>query len=276
MKRAASGWVVILSLAWGLTGLAAAEEPAATEGDRVFRNFTREAATVGDGSVRVELRGLRVEDQSNPDLNILGFPIGDKVDGVSGGTIDLLGSYGLGKHMEVGVDMPVVMQKMRFKTGHTIREEDVGDLLLYGKMKRQVAEHCAVAGGLEVSLPTGPESKGFGTGEVGMNPFLSTRYQRGRFAVGAHIGYDFFTGQVDDVLNYSVTGTVRGNENLSLRTEISGRLFKAGGVDYHDVSILPGIDVRVSDRFTIRPTLLAGITDDSMDWGIGLGLALQL
>jgi hypothetical protein len=219
---------------------------------------------------------MRAEDQGNPDLNILGFPIDDNIDAVSGGTVDLLGSYGLGKHMEVGGDLPVVVQKTRLKTGHSSTEEDVGDLLLYGKMKRQVAEHCTVAGGLELTLPTGPESKGFGTGEFGMNPFLSTRYQRGRFAVGAHIGYQINTGQVADVLNYSVTGTVRGNDSVSIRTEISGRVFKTGGTDYHDLSILPGIDIRVSERFTIRPTAIAGLTDSSMDWGIGLGLALQL
>jgi hypothetical protein len=172
--------------------------------------------------------------------------------------------------------MPVIVQKTHFKTGHTTNDADVGDLLLYGKMKRQVAEHCAAAGGLEVSLPTGPESKGFGTDEFGMNPFLSTRYQRGRFAVGAHIGYQINTGQVANVLNYSVTGTVRANDNISIRTEISGRDFKTGGTDYHDVSILPGLDVRVSERFTIRPTVIAGLTDSSMDWGIGLGLAFQL
>jgi hypothetical protein len=276
MKGVALEWVAILSLVSGLTALGSAEEPVATDNDRVSANFTREAATVGDGNVRVELRGLRVEDQGNPGLNVIGLPIGDEADAVNGGTIDLLGSYGLAKGMEVGGDLPVVVQKMSLKTGHTSNDADVGDLLLYGKLKRQVAEHCAAAGGLELSLPTGPESKGFGTGEVGMNPFLSTRYQRGRFAVGAHVGYQINTGQVVDVFNYSAIVIVRANENVSFRTEISGREFKTGGSDYHDLSVLPGIDVSVSKRFSIRPTALAGLTDDSMDWGIGLGLALQL
>lgn len=276
MKRAAWMWLVFLTVISLAGETALGMDTEATEDDRTFQNFAHEAAVVADGSLRLELRSLRVEDEPGADLNVVGFPVAGDVRGIKGGSIDLLGSYGISKRAEVGLDLPLVIQKT-LRTGRTnINEEDVGDLVLYGKMRHWVAPNCAIAGGLEVSLPTGPEHKGFGTGEVGMTPFVSTRYQRGRGTVGAHLGYQVFTGGVEDVLNYSMSGTVRGNATYSLRTEISARYLEVGGKEYHAIAVVPGIDVRLSNRLTVRPTGLAGLTGDAPDWGLGLGIALSL
>jgi len=277
MKRAAWGGLAILATLWGFSNPVTAGERLAIENDRGFRNYTREAATVGQGNIRVELRGMEMQQEDpHPNLDLLGFPVPDDTTRIQGGVIDLLGSYGLGKRAEIGLDIPFFIQETGIE-GHSSRnEEGIGDILLYAKSKHEVAQNCAVAGGLELTLPSGSESKGFGTGETGMNPFVSSRYQRERFAVGVQLGYQIFTGGVDDVLNYGFNGTVRGSDMYSLRVELAGRLFETGGVHYHDVTLLPGIDVRMSEKFTIRPTGLIGLTGDAMDWGVGLGLALQL
>jgi len=267
-----------------------------TDRDRVFRNFTREAATVGSGNFRLEVRGMHIEDNDRTRLDLSGFPndelevvvdengvpIGNnEVDRVNGGIIDLLGSYGFGDG-EAGFIVPFLVQETEFEDGSKITDEDVGDVSLYGKWTFQVAENCKVAGGVDLTVPTGPESEGLGTGEFSANPFLASRYQKGRFSLGAHVGYQIFTGGVDDVLNYSVSAIVRPNSMYAIRLELSGRWFETDDptlpfdTEFHDVVFYPGIDFNLADWFTIRPTGLANVTDEALDWGVGLGLAVEL
>ena len=281
-----------------------------TDADRTYGNFMRDAATVGDGKIRLELRGMTMENDNSPRITLAGVPADDfeqvrnicknhtdrgcsdpnndyELDKIQGGTIDLLGSYGLGKNGEVGFDMPLFIQKSRFLEAtngtankpsvvHTINSTDVGDLMLYTKFKKTVMEHFSLAGGLELRLPTGIERDGFGYGEMGFNPFLSGRYQYGRFAVGGHVGYNIFTGPPADQFNFSVEAIVRGGNSYAFRTELCGRYFKDFGDKFTDVYVMPGIDFDLAPNFTIRPQALANISSDAIDWGLGVGIAFTL
>jgi hypothetical protein len=267
----------------GVAAPAIAADVAVTGADRVSLNFTREAATVGHKQVRLEVRAVSIENDADPDLNLIGFAnegfnrrVGDKITRMQGGIIDLLGSVGLGDNAEVGFDVPFFFQRTEFETMGSENEEDVGDVLLYGKFKRQVAERCGLAAGLEIKIPTGIERKQFGTGELGLNPFLSSRYTYGRFSLGGHVGWYIYSGSVPDVFNYSVDAIARGNDRYALRAEFSGRRFKDFGETFDDIVVQPGIDYNLTDSFVIRPNGLIGVTSEAWDWGVGLGLALLL
>lgn len=226
--------------------------------------------------------------------------------GTNGGFISVLGSYGLGNNAEIGFDIPILFRKARLErskdqvvttttfsaspdtppvveeTRGTLtdvvgrNDTDIGDITLYVKFKRQVAENCRIGAGVEISPPTGPERKSFGTGELGVNPFLATRYQRGRIGAQLHVGWFLYTGDVPDVLNYSAAFFVRPTGAYALRVEFSGRHFNDFGRTFDDVLVLPGIDYRVTEYLTVRPLGMFNITDVSHDWGVGAGLALQL
>jgi hypothetical protein len=250
-----------------------------SDADRSWHNFTRDAATVAKDEVRLELRGMYAEDGS-PELDLIGFPVedvkdnkGNDVNNLKGGTIDLLGSIGLGGSAEAGINLPFLVQDTGYQGGGGRTDADIGDLLFYGKFKRMVATHCAVSLGLEFTVPTGIERKGFGTGEVGFNPFLSTRYQQGRFGVGGHLGYRILTGSLPDVLNYSAEAFARGSDRFLLRIEFSGRFFRESNQNWEDNSIFPGVDINLTDQLTLRPTAMANVTNDALEWGAGVGLA---
>ncbi len=275
MKRAAQRWMVAqiagLCLVAAATVTSAADVQV-TDTDRTYKNFTRETATVQQGEVRVEVRGLMEQDDTHTKLNLLGFPIKGVAD-LSGGIIDLVGSYGVAKNAEVGFIVPSYVQSLTLLTGGPkVNNSDIGDVEVYGKFQRPVAEHCNIGAGLEMTFPNGPVNKGFGTGELGVNPIISTRYQEGRLGVGANVGWNFYKGSVPDVFNYGAEVIVKGTANFALRTEIVGRVFNQGGTRYDDLTILPGVDFKWSDSLTIRPTGLAGGTATSLDWGLGLGV----
>ncbi|MFI5395640.1 MAG: hypothetical protein ACHQ9S_08905 [Candidatus Binatia bacterium] len=253
-----------------------------TDADRVFVNYTRETATVGQNQFRLEVRGLVQEDErTNPDLNVVGLRLrsiypDQQATKANGGHVDLVASYGFGKNAELGFVIPGVIQSVHFKDAATRNDADIGDVVLYTKFKRSVAEHCAVGAGVELITPSAPTSKGFGTGELGVNPILSTRYQQGRVAVGANVGYQFSTGAVKDVLNYGGEVILRGSETYALRTEIAGRSFDDGGKSFVDMTILPGVEINVANNVAIRPTGLVGVTSSAPQWGLGVGVAVTL
>jgi hypothetical protein len=95
--------------------------------------------------------------------------------------------------------------------------------------------------------------------------------------VGGNVGYQIYTGDVPDVFNYGTELILRWSEEYALRTELAGRLFKEHsrqGNRYHDLTILPGIDVNVSNNLVVRPTGLVGVSPSAADWGIGVGVAV--
>src|SRR5437870_3640109 len=126
MKGAAQRWIVA-SIAGGALAIAAGPAAATevTDNDRTFRNFTRETATVGDGHTRVESRGLHAQDEETTRLNLYGLllPKGQTRE-VTGGVVDLLASYGLGKNAEVGVDIPSFIESKKFVNGTRVNNED--------------------------------------------------------------------------------------------------------------------------------------------------------
>ncbi len=272
----------------GIAG--ASSDISVTDSDRVWANFTREAAVVGDNHFWVEFRGIQLNSANNPTLGFNGYSVNSLakkkcptnppnepcIDDITAGRFDLIGAYGLGKEGEIGIDIPIVVgQQIEFTDGSFQDNSDIGDLVLYGKFKQQLADHWAGALGMELSAPTGSESDLIGSGDLGLNPFLSTRYQSGRVGVGGHLGFLLNTGSQPQVFNWSLEFLARANRLLALRCEVSGRLFNSDGT-VNDISIWPGLDFNLTDYFIIRPQGLVHASDDAINWGIGLGLALTL
>lgn len=282
------------------------KEVLVTNADRTYWNYTRDAATVDSGQLRLEFRAFRVEeneDGGNPDcrgplrkncarLNGIGQRI-IGVEDVNSGKLELVSSYGIAKNAEIGLIIPGIIESFKRDDGTKSSFADIGDLTVYGKFVQPVLENLSVGGGLELVFPPwknldkqartvqsgaayGAEGSftGTSTGELGINPFLTSRYTMGRVAVGAHIGYNFYTGDdVEEVLNYSSNAIYRFNETYAVRLELNGRMWDQFGVKWHDVALMPGIDFAMSETITIRPTGLVNLTNTAMDWGIGFGIA---
>ena len=279
MKGAAQVWFVASMLATLLVIQAGSASAAdVTDADRTYLNYTRETATVGEDNLRLEVRGMTVADEGGNRLNIIGIRLrrlypDREGHNLSGGEIDLLGSYGLGKNAEVGFIVPGLFQSLQFQNAPTLNATNVGDLKLYGKFKRSVAEHCSVGGGVELTMPNGSRNTGLSRGELGATPVLSTRYEYGKYALGVNAAYEIYTGDAVDVFDYGTEGIVRVSDTWAFRTELAGQVFKDGGHQFDALQLLPGIDFNLSDNMVVRPTGMVGLTNSALDYGIGAGLA---
>ncbi|HSQ00127.1 MAG TPA: hypothetical protein VL049_23135 [Candidatus Dormibacteraeota bacterium] len=298
MKGAFRSAALAIGLAVSATMALADGSSDVTDNDRMWANFTREAATVGDRHFWIELQGMKLSNDQQikqpdvndptknvegPTLGLNGYPVkpyaekkGSNVTSIDGGTFNLVGAYGL-ESWEVGGNLPFVMQQqVSFATERPQEDANIGDMVLYGKYKLPLADHWAGGLGVEMSIPSGPESELLGSGDLGLNPFLSTRYQSGRAALGGHLGFLLNTGSQPQVFNWSVEGVVRGTQHFSLRTEINGRLFNDVGSTFNDIAVYPGLDINLFDHVIIRPEGLAHLTSDAINWGIGLGLVFTM
>jgi len=254
--------------------------------DRLMRNFTRETASVEEGKFRLETKGFLVWNQTDPTLNMAGFPLPKNAESLTGGTLALLATYGFMRGAEGGFQITGVWQSLQSTPTNTYdNTADVGDFLMYAKIGRplkelinlsednaEIGEMVHVGGGLEMTMPNGPTSKGAGSGAFGANPYLSTRVSRGPWAVMSHLGYFFYTPNAPNVFNYDLSGIFRVTDLWAFRLEWSGRVLQSGGTLW-DAVLLPGLDVRLSDMFTVRPTGLVGASSDAPQYGIGVGIA---
>ena len=169
---------------------------------------------------------------------------------------------------EVGVDLPFVMQEititLRRQRQRRERRYVIGDLLLYGKFKRQLAEHWAGAIGLEISAPTGSSSKFLGSGDTGLNPFLSTRYQSGPFALGGHSA----SCSTSTIRRMSSTGASRASSaptrcsRCAVRS-MAGRS-RDGGENFNDIAVWPGLDFNLT-RQLHHPAARSRASDERRD-----------
>ncbi len=262
----------------GLHTAAAAEGDDAattiTNADRTYRNFTREAAVVNTGQFRLEVRGMAVKNNTHTQIDLAGQPARG-IDDLTAGLIDLVGTYGFAPNAEIGFIIPGVVETVDRVGGSGKTYGDIADFQMYGKVLIPAATRCKVGVGLEVGTPNGPEHLGLGTGGVGAKPFLSSRYENGRLGIGAHLGYEFYTGDATNAFDYGGEVLYRVASIVALRTEMVGRILKDGKT-FNDMTFLPGLDLSVTEHVRLRPTALVGATPESLNWGAGLGVALTL
>lgn len=292
MKGAAQRWMVVGLAA--VIGCAAGPASAVdvSSRDRLSLNFTRETANVDQGKFRIEAKGAIVWNQGDPKLNMAGFPLPQNAESLTGGTLALLATYGFMRDAEGGFQITGVWQSLQstYNTGGTQTSTynntaDVGDFLIYAKISRplkelidlpenmdEIEEMVSLGGGLEMTMPNGPTSKGAGSGSFGANPYMSTRVQRGPWALMGHLGYFFYTPDAPDVFNYDISGILRVTDLWGIRCEWSGRVFQSGQTIW-DAVFLPGLDINVADNVIVRPSGMVGNTKYAPSYGIGLGVA---
>lgn len=268
-------------VAWAFTGASSIEAIELTGKERSFRTFIQDAVTVEEGRLRLEVQGVKMNDEYGAQFNLIGFRIPKPPNiarrdiSTEGGVFNLIGSYGLAKNVELGFLLPGYIET-RTVAGQKSTKEDVGDVELYGKFTQVVTDMFTGGAGLQLSLPSGSKSKHFGTDEVGLNPFVSGRFTWKRVGLGAHVGYQMFTGDVPEVFNTSMQLFLKGSDFYTLRGEAVLRVFQQGGFRNVDLTVWPGVDLYFSDRLLVRPTGMAGGTEAALDWGIGIGLAYTL
>jgi hypothetical protein len=176
-----------------------------------------------------------------------------------------------------------------FFGSYTEDEDGIGDMRLYGKVV-PLRTHWLDAGlGLELSFPSGDDTKGFGTGEVGFLPYGMAAAHLGPVDVRAHLGYQTYADSNEHYIGWSSVerapdsfvygGGLFGavNDYLGLRAEFIAQTFDTAHNNQDVLAFEPGFDVRIPlgtvDLF-VRPTGAVCLTDAAPEWGVGGAVTL--
>jgi hypothetical protein len=109
----------------------------------------------------------------------------------------------------------------------------IGDVVFRVKSTLITRERLAIAGGVDVRLPTGDELNFLGSGAAGVKPFLAASY-RARISPHVNVGYE-----------WNGSSIVAGDISTGQGARLPNQLFYSGG-----------IDVRVKPRLTLAADLL--------------------
>jgi hypothetical protein len=186
-------------------------------------------------------------------------------------------AYG-GEKWEAGAFVPY----LDVEGNPNVSENGLGDILLAGKYVPIRSDFLDLGGGAAVSLPSGDQNRGLGSGEFGGIPFLTGALHMGPADVRAHLGGEFFTGSshhglASDRLVYGFGIFLPFCKYAALRNEFSG-------VDAYDlknhptvVNYLPGLDFRLpigNLDALLRITGSVGVSAEAPSWGAGGSLVI--
>jgi len=195
-------------------------------------------------------------------------------------------AYG-GENWEAGIQIPYIRVDGRACYGRFGCVKDgsdgIGDIQLFGKYVARF-EHVHFGGGLDLSLPSGDEDKGFGAGELGVAPFGTAALVFDQIELRSHVGGMLYTesddgpyGPIPPRYLFYGGGLFFGlNEYVAVRAEVNGALFDRSRYE-NDVSFQPGVDVRIPlgvIDMLLRPTGFVGLTHAAPDWGVGGAISL--
>ena len=265
--------VATLLVSW-LALPAAAADAERTVPDRAFDGFELESKTV-DGFWG-ELGALyQRTDTSNPDRIGVAGKLTDNTE-----TAFARAAYGQGNKWEGDLFIPYINREGSLTAGgfkNDLGNNGIGDITLSGKYIPIRSDTLDLGAGALLSLPSGDDNKGLGTGEFGAMPFITSSFNLAIVEARGHFGGEFFTGSNDTGLAYNRVVYGGGlftpiGKYVFFRNEFDGATLYDAPNSPRSVSYFPGLDLRIPIGeldLVLRVTGAIGLSDQAPDWGAG-------
>ena len=229
--------------------------------------ITDDTGTQGKGKFQLELNGQYDWDK------------GDSEDGsvkTTGGQAAATLSYGVAENVDLVLSLPYIWGKAEVNEITLYDEKGIGDAVLEAKWRLFEKDGFSLALKPGISMPTGNDEKGLGTGLLGGHIFLIGSKELGSWAFHANLGYIRNENKADerkDIWHASVAATWEVVKNLKLAANIgiernpdddanNDPAFLIGGLIYSinenldvDLGVKCGLDSSETDI-----SALAGVT----------------
>lgn len=184
--------------------------------------------------------------------------------------------YGPTETLELSAEIPYLIHELR--DGSQAR--GVGDINLVAKqiVVRETAKVPLLCLKGVVKLDTGDSERGLGSGDKDYALIAVASKSIDKFQIHGQLGYDWIGKCKDENLRditiygfaidyaltepFHVVGEVYGNKHPDRRME-------------NMQNVLMGVTYKVSERLILDATYRRGLTESSLDWGAGVGLAAE-
>lgn len=252
--------VVVVVLLW--SGLAFAAHPLITD----------DTGTQGKGKFQLE-----VNSEFNYDK--------ETEEGVTtketGGEVATALSYGITDSIDVVLGTPYQWSKVKEDGDVTSKEDGISDMSLELKWRFYEKDGLSLALKPGITLPTGDEEKGLGTGRATYGLYFITTKEIEPWAFHLNLGYtrNEYKLQEDeddnrkDIWHASLAGEVEVVKNLKVVANIGVERNPDEASSTHPAFILGGLIYSLSENFDIDFGIKGGLNKPETDYSILAGIA---
>lgn len=232
--------------------------------------ITDDAGTQGKGKSQIEVNG-----QYDSDKETVGGVSAHSTGGQAGAAL----SYGVIENADLVLNLPYVWGKVAEDGVSLYDEKGLSDISL--EVKWRFFEKEGLSFGLKpgVSLPTGNEEKGLGTGKTGYHVFLIGTKETAPWAFHANLGYIRNENRFDENKNLwhaSLASTCEVVKNLKLVGNVGMERNPDKAADHDPAFFIAGVIYSFAENLDIDFGVKAGLNKSETEYSMLAGLTYRL
>lgn len=197
---------------------------------------------------------------------------------ISGGEVATILSYGITENIDAVVGLPYQWFKVK-ENGDVITKEDgISDMSLELKWRFFEKDSLSFALKPGITLPTGDEDKGLGTGKVTYSLFFITTKEVEPWAFHLNLGYVRNENKIDerkDIWHASLASELEVIKDLKVVANIGVERNPERGSNTHPAFILGGLIYSLTEKIDIDIGVKGGLNKAEDDLTLLAGMAIR-
>jgi len=192
--------------------------------------------------------------------------------------LETIFSYGISESADVILGIPYLWSRVEEDGAGTSKENGISDLSVELKWRFYEKDGLSFALKPGLSLPTGDQAKGLGTGRTGYNLFFITTKVIGTLTFDVNLAYTRNENKVDerkDIWYASFAAEVPVAENVRLIGNIGLQTNPDKTSNSYPAFFIGGINYSLTNTFDINLGLKRGLNKSETDYAVLAGIALR-
>ena len=229
--------------------------------------ITDDTGTQGKGKFQLEVNGEFNYDKETEE---------EVTTKETGGEVAPILSYGIADNLDIVLGVPYQWFRVKEDGDVTDKEDGISDMSLELKWRFYEKDGLSLALKPGITLPTGDDEKGLGTGRVTYSLYFITTKEIEPWAFHLNLGYGRNENKFDerkDIWHASLAGEVEVVKNLKVVANIGTERNTDEASSTHPAFILSGLIYSLSENFDIDFGVKGGLNKPETDWSILAGIA---
>lgn len=231
--------------------------------------ITDDTGTQGQGKFQLELTGQYDWDKEDSH--------GVSVKATAAEAVVTL-SYGILENLDLVVSLPYMGGREKEDDVTVYDENGIGDAALEAKWRLFEKDGFGLALKPGISIPTGDDDKGLGTGKVGGQIFLIATEEIGSWAFHGNLGYvrnENDADEIKDIWHVSLAAQYEVIKDLNLVANIGMERNPDDEADDDPAFIIGGVIYSINDNLDFDLGVKCGLTDTETDISALAGVAFR-
>ena len=231
--------------------------------------ITDDTGTQGKGKFQLELNGQYDRDKED-------------VDGLSakttGGQVATTLSYGIAENVDLVLSLPYQWGRTEENETTVYDEKGIGDMVFETKWRFFEKDGFSLALKPGISIPTGNDEKGLGTGKLGGHLFLIGSKELGPCAFHANLGYIRNENNADerkDIWHASFAATWEAIKNLKLVANVGIERNPDNDASNNPAFLIGGVIYSVTENFDLDCGVKYGLNSSETNLSLMAGITYR-